>query len=76
MPDANDPNAKDQVAAKYGEGDIEAGAMTKAADGKLKPDDAPVTRVPPTGAFVPGSGTTQTDVAENLREKANRESKS
>ena len=67
--------AKD-VAAGYGEGDIEAKAMTNAAeddanDGTKRPE-----AVPPPDAFVPAAGTTETDVAEELRQKAERESKS
>ena len=68
---------KQEVAADYGEGDTEAKAMRGAAQGQRKRagPDATV-KVPPPDTLIPAAGTTETDVAENLREKASRESKS
>lgn len=68
---------KPEVAPEYGEGDTEAKAMTDAAQGRRKPPDPDAAaEVPPPDTLVPATGTTQTDIAENLREKASRESKS
>ncbi|MBV8915483.1 MAG: hypothetical protein JOZ05_20905 [Acetobacteraceae bacterium] len=64
---------KDQVAAAYGEGDIKERSMTQAARGEGK--RASPAKVPPPDQPVPAAGTTETDVARNLREKAERQSK-
>ncbi len=73
------------VATGYGETDIEAKAMTGAAQGdaaqggaaaKAKaPGDKP-TSAPSPDTFVPAAGTTDADIGKNLRAKADRESKS
>lgn len=68
---------KQEVAPAYGEGDTEAKTMTDAAQGRRKrpyPDAA--AKSPPPDTVIPAAGTTETDIAENLREKASRESKS
>lgn len=65
---------KQDVAAGYGEGDIEAKALTHAAQGRRKPGGAAAP--PPAGTFIPAAGTTETDIAENLQNTAARESKS
>ncbi|HYZ61408.1 MAG TPA: hypothetical protein VE650_03060 [Acetobacteraceae bacterium] len=65
---------KSEVAPSYGEGDIEAKSMTDATQGKRKPvSDA---KVPPPDAIIPNAGTTETDIARNLGQKAERETKS
>lgn len=67
---------KDEVAPAYGEGDLEAKAMTEAAEGKHKaPDPAAQAKVPPPDVTIPAAGTTETDVGRNLAEKAEREVK-
>jgi hypothetical protein len=67
---------KQDVAAAYGEGDAEAKAMTEVARKGPRTDPDARKEVPPPDTFVPAAGTTETDVARNLREKAARESKS
>jgi hypothetical protein len=67
---------KNEVAPAYGEGDIEAKAMTEAAHGKHKPNPADAARTPPPDQTIPAAGTTETDIARNLREKAERSTKS
>lgn len=68
---------KEEVAPAYGEGDTEAKAMTDVARGRGKPPDSnAAAEAPPPDALIPAAGTTETDIAENLREKASRESKS
>ena len=67
---------KQDVAAAYGEGDTEAKAMTDVARKGRKVDPDAPKEVPPRDTFIPAAGTTETDVARNLREKAARESKS
>ena len=69
-------DAKKEVAPSYGEGDIEAKSMTEAAKGKHKPDPAAAAKVPPPDATIPAAGTTETDVARNLKDKAERATKS
>jgi len=65
---------KDEVAPAYGEGDIEAKSMTEAAVGARKPLSP--AKVPPPDEAVPAAGTTETDLARNLKEKAQRATKS
>ncbi len=65
---------KKDVAAGYGEGDIEAKAMTDASKGKLSGKRA--TSAPPRDTLMPTAGTTESDIGKNLREKADRENKS
>ncbi len=67
---------KQDVAAAYGEGDSEAKAMSEVARNGPRTDPAAAAAVPPADASVPAEGTTETDIARNLREKAARESKS
>lgn len=66
-------NPKDEVASAYGEGDTEAKSMTEAAEGGRKPLSP--AKVPPPDQAVPAAGTTETDVARNLTEKAERTAK-
>ncbi len=66
-------DARKDVATDYGEGDIEAKAMDNAAKEPIKPKRP---AGPPHDNIVPASGTTESDVAENLRQQAERESKS
>jgi hypothetical protein len=68
---------KNEVASGYGEGDIEAKSMTQAAEGekKAKPNTSEAAKVPPPDVAVPVSGTTETDLARNLKEKAQRSRK-
>ncbi len=65
-------DAGKDVAAGYGEDDIEAKAMDKAA--ATAPASGP--GAPPPNTLIPAAGTTETDIAKNLRAKADRESKS
>lgn len=67
---------KQDVAAAYGEGDIEAKAMTDVARKGPRTDPDAAKETPPPDTFIPAAGTTETDVARNLREKAARERKS
>jgi hypothetical protein len=67
-----DPKA--DVASGYGEADIEAKSMTEAARGK-RAQMSPA-KVPPPDQAVPAAGTTETDLARNLDEKAKRATKS
>jgi hypothetical protein len=69
-------DAKKEVAPAYGEGDIEAKSMTEAAQGKHKPDPVAAAKVPPPEATIPAAGTTETDISANLKEKAERATKS
>jgi hypothetical protein len=65
---------KKKVASGYGEADTEAKAMSEAAaDPGGKPAGAPP--LPPADTLVPAKGTTETDVAVNIEEKASRSSK-
>jgi len=63
-----------KTASAYGEGDIEAKSMSEAASGKHKPVSP--AKPPPPDQAVPASGTTETDLARNLKEKAERATKS
>jgi hypothetical protein len=68
---------KQKVVPAYGEGDTEAKAMADAAQGRRKPPDPDAAaEAPPPDTLIPAAGTTETDIAKNLREKASRESKS
>jgi hypothetical protein len=67
-------DAKKKVASGYGEADIEAKAMSEAAsDPGGKPAEVP--SPPPAEALVPAQGTTETDIAANIQEKASRSNK-
>lgn len=62
---------KSEVTPAYGEGDIEAKAMEQAAKGDKRPGAA--ADPPPPDAAVPAAGTTETDLARNLQDKAARQ---
>ncbi len=61
---------KNEVAPSYGEGDIEAKAMTEAGKGVATRDRGALT--PPPDVALPAAGTTETDLARNLKDKADR----
>ncbi len=63
---------KSEVAPAYGEGDIEAKAMNEATD---SPRPAAKAKIPPANVALPAEGTTETDIARNLRDKADRAAK-
>lgn len=63
---------KSEVAPAYGEGDTEAKAMSEAAKGEKQPDNAANAPTPPGDVALPAAGTTETDLARNLRDKAAR----
>ena len=65
---------EESVASGYGEDDTEAAAMTDVAQHGPRRDPDAGAQVPPEGTAIPAAGTTETDVAANLREKAERES--
>lgn len=66
--------SKNKAASGYGEADIEAKAMSKAAakPGRQRGKPVPSTR-PDTER--PAEGTTETDLAANIRDKTARSSK-
>ncbi|GAC1337063.1 MAG: hypothetical protein NVSMB18_01280 [Acetobacteraceae bacterium] len=64
---------KTEVAAAYGEGDTEAKSMTDAAKGAAAPSSQADATVPPPNTALPIAGTTETDLARNLQDKAKRE---
>lgn len=62
------------VVPAYGEGDTEAKSMTEAAKGQHKETDpAAKAKVPPPDVALPAAGTTETDLAANIEQKAERE---
>ncbi len=65
---------KNDVVPAYGEGDMEAKSMDKAAEkAPAAPSAAAEAKVPPPDVAMPAAGTTETDLARNIREKAARE---
>ena len=63
---------KGEVAPSYGEGDIEAKAMSDAAKGEKKRGGAANAKTPPSDSALPVAGTTETDLARNLQDTAER----